>query len=95
MLLAEKLAADGQLKGSAFNFSNEQQITVLELVELLLRKLNSSLSPIVQNQVSNEIRSQYLSSAKARRILGWKPLFTLEEGLDRTISWYREVLGNA
>ena len=31
-------------------------------------------------------------AAKARRVLGWAPEFTLDEGLDRTIAWYREFL---
>jgi CDP-glucose 4,6-dehydratase len=94
MLLAERLASEAQLKGLAFNFSNEQQITVLELVEVILKKLNSSFAPVVQNQAWNEIRCQYLSAARAREMLNWKPLFTLDEGLEHTIAWYRKVLGN-
>jgi CDP-glucose 4,6-dehydratase len=43
----------------------------------------------VLNQASNEIREQRLSSAKARRVLGWKPVFSLDQGLARTIDWYR------
>jgi CDP-glucose 4,6-dehydratase len=93
ILLAEKLAADPKLKGLAFNFSNEQQVTVLALVELILKKMNSPLAPVVQNQVSNEIRNQYLNAARARQMLNWKPLFSLDEGLERTIAWYREALG--
>ncbi len=94
MLLAERLASEAKLKGLAFNFSNEQQITVLELVELILKKLNSAFVPVVQNQALNEIRCQYLSAARAREMLNWKPLFTLDEGLEHTIAWYRKVLEN-
>ncbi len=93
MLLAERLAANLALRGHAFNFSNESQISVLELVNLILRKMNSSLQPEVLNQASNEIRHQYLSAERARTMLNWKPQFTLDEGLDRTIAWYREFLG--
>ena len=93
-LLAERLATDSSLKGLAFNFSNEQQITVLALTDLILKKLNSPLVPEVQNQALNEIRCQYLSAAKAREMLNWKPLFTLDEGLEHTIAWYRKVLVN-
>jgi CDP-glucose 4,6-dehydratase len=46
----------------------------------------------VRNEASNEIRHQYLSAAKVRRELGWAPLFTLEEGMQRTVSWYRDFL---
>jgi len=92
MLLAEKLLSTQSLSGQAFNFSNEIQVTVLELVDLILQKMNSSLTPDVRNEASNEIRHQYLSAARARAELNWSPLFTLEEGLTKTISWYREFL---
>ncbi|GIV69765.1 MAG: CDP-glucose 4,6-dehydratase [Caldilinea sp.] len=94
MLLAERLAENPALRGEAFNFSNELQITVLELVEKILRRMGSSLTPEIRNEASNEIRHQYLSAEKARRVLGWRPLFTLEEGLDRTIAWYREFFAH-
>lgn len=93
MLLAERLAEDPALRGMGFNFSNEIQVNVLELVEILLEKLESSLTPDVRNEASHEIRHQYLSAERARKMLGWRPLFTLDEGLTRTIEWYREFLG--
>jgi CDP-glucose 4,6-dehydratase len=93
MLLAEKLAANPALKGEAFNFSNELQITVKELVDRILRSMGSSLVPEVRNEAQREIKLQYLSAEKARKQLGWAPLFTLEEGLARTVKWYREYLG--
>ena len=92
MILAEKLADAPELGGQAFNFSNEIQVTVLELVERILRLMNSDLQPEVRNEATNEIRHQYLNAAKARRVLGWQPLFTLDEGLRRTIEWYRGFL---
>ncbi len=96
MLLAEKLLGQSErLRGQAFNFSNEIQVTVTELVKLILEKMNSALAPDICNEASNEIRHQYLSAERARQQLDWKPLFTLDEGLTRTISWYREFLEGA
>lgn len=92
MVLAERLAADRTLVGAAFNFSNEIQVTVLELVRTILRLMESDLEPDVRNEASGEIRYQYLSAEKARRVLGWAPRFSLEDGLTRTIAWYREML---
>ena len=92
MLLAERLASDPTLCGQAFNFSNENQVSVLDLVDLILRKLKSSLRPEILNQASHEIRHQFLSAERARTILDWRPQFTLETGLDRTLAWYREFL---
>ena len=93
MLLAERLASDAALRGQAFNFSYEIQLSVLDMVELILQKMKSSLRPEVLNQASNEIRHQFLSAERARTILNWRPQFTLESGLDRTLAWYREFLG--
>jgi CDP-glucose 4,6-dehydratase len=90
MLLAEKLAGKPELKGEAFNFSNEIQVTVSQIVRRILDLMGSDLQPDVRNEVSNEIRHQYLSAAKARQMLGWLPLYTLEEGLQKTIDWYRD-----
>jgi len=92
MLLAERLAGDPSLRGMAFNFSNEIQITVLELVMHILREMRSELVPDIRKEASNEIRRQYLNAARARAMLGWSPLFTLDEGLSRTIAWYRDFL---
>jgi CDP-glucose 4,6-dehydratase len=92
MLLAERLATYKELHGAAFNFSNELQITVSNLVGKIMKHMNFSLEPDIRNEASNEILHQYLSAERARRVLGWSPLFTLEEGLDRTIGWYRNFL---
>jgi CDP-glucose 4,6-dehydratase len=96
MLLAERLALDPALGGQAFNFSNEEAITVFDLVERILRAMGATnLVPQVLNQASNEIREQRLSSAKARRVLGWEPVFSLDQGLARTIDWYRAFFAEA
>lgn len=92
--LAEHLAQKPELRGQAFNFSNEIQVTVLELVERLLALMKSDLEPDIRNEATNEIRHQYLSAAKAREHLNWKPRFSLDEGLTRTIEWYKDFLQN-
>jgi CDP-glucose 4,6-dehydratase len=90
MLLAEKLAGNRQLAGEAFNFSQELQITVEALVRRILGGMGLGLEPDIRNEASNEIRHQYLSAAKARDALGWAPLFTLDQALDKTVTWYRD-----
>ncbi|MGB8981945.1 MAG: GDP-mannose 4,6-dehydratase, partial [Anaerolineales bacterium] len=90
MLLAEQLAAQPGIKGQAYNFSNEIQVTVREIVERISKIMGFSLAPQICNETSNEIRHQYLSAEKARRELGWRPMFDLDEGLQRTIDWYKD-----
>jgi CDP-glucose 4,6-dehydratase len=95
ILLAERLADNPKLHGEAFNFSNETPVSVLEIVERISRLMGSNLKPVILNEASNEIRRQYLSSAKARKLLKWRPLVTLDEGLERTISWYSDFVSSA
>ena len=95
MLLAEQLAAKPELKGEAFNFSNEIQMTVSEIVAEILKLMGSALQAEIRNEVNNEILHQYLSAEKARSQLGWSPLFTLDKGLARTIEWYKNFFGAA
>ncbi len=89
MMLAEKMQ-DPRLHGEAFNFSNELQVTVLDIVNAVLQEMGGSLKPVILNEATNEIQHQYLSARKAREMLGWKPHYTLEEGLKRTVAWYVE-----
>ena len=88
MHLAEQMAQQPELSGHAFNMSTELQISVLELVQKILQVMGSSLQPVVLNQASNEIKHQYLDASKARELLSWQPLFTIDEGLTKTIEWY-------
>lgn len=90
IMLAEKLADNSTIAGQAFNFSNEQPVTVIELVEIIIRLMNSKLEPVILHESSNEIIKQYLNAKKAKEILGWEPLFSLEEGLKLTIKWYKK-----
>ncbi|WP_204106168.1 MULTISPECIES: GDP-mannose 4,6-dehydratase [Spirulina sp. CCY15215] len=82
-----------EVVGEAFNFSNELQVTVLEIVKTILNLMNrEDIFPIILGEAYNEIKHQYLSANKARTLLNWKPSFSLEAGLAETIAWYREFL---
>ncbi len=89
LLLAQKMD-ELNIYGQAFNFSNENQLTVLELARKIINLIGSPLEPKILNQANNEIKHQYLSAKKAREILGWKPKYNFDEALLKTIDWYRE-----
>ena len=93
LLLAERLGGDPALAGEAFYFSDERRLSVLALTRTILDEMGSDLEPVVLGQAPHEIAHQSLLAGKARERLGWKPAFTLEQGLDRTIGWYRWLLG--
>jgi CDP-glucose 4,6-dehydratase len=87
--LAECMARQPEVAGQAFNFSNEIQVSVLNLVARILRLMHSKLTPEVRGEALHEIKHQYLSAAKARQMLNWRPRYELDEALSETIAWYR------
>ena len=92
--LAECLSKRPEIAGEAFNFSNELQVTALDMVQRIRKAMNSDLEPDIRADSKNEIPHQYLSAEKARRMLGWKPSFDLDTALVQTIGWYRDFLGS-
>ncbi|EKE02218.1 MAG: hypothetical protein ACD_20C00410G0004 [uncultured bacterium] len=90
MHLAQKMA-ELDIMGEAFNFSNEIQVSTLELTQLILQVMQrEDLEPVILNESKNEIKHQYLSANKARKVIDWHPSYTLEQGLLETIEWYKE-----
>jgi CDP-glucose 4,6-dehydratase len=90
--LAERLP-DDRFVGQAFNFGTETPMSVLDVVDLILTLMDSShLTPDIRNEATHEIPRQFLDCSKARSMLGWRPRFLVEEGLQETIAWYRAYL---
>lgn len=86
--LAERLPHE-DFDGEAFNFGTETPMSVVDMVQMILRLMGrEDLQPQILGQATHEILRQYLDCEKARRLLDWKPLYTLEEGLRETIAWY-------
>jgi CDP-glucose 4,6-dehydratase len=84
-----KSMEDKSIHGDAFNFSTEQPLTVVDIVKKVLNSMDSDLEPVILNKATNEIKDQYLSAHKARLLLKWHPLYTLEDGLKETVDWYK------
>ncbi len=92
-LLLASHSQDKHIRGEAFNFSGEQAWTVLEIVGNIQKLMKCEhIEPTILNQASAEIRDQYLDSSKAKRLLKWAPLFSLEKGLVHTIEWYKDFM---
>jgi len=88
LTLAEKMS-DTSVGGEVFNFSDERRISVLGLTELIVKLMNRPhLDPVVLGFTRSDRSVRAISSDKARRLLGWTPRISLENGLLETIEWY-------
>ena len=90
LLLAEKIQ---EVIGEAFNFGAGAPVQMLDLVKRVIKAAGKEgrLEPrvLLQQKIEREIDAQYLSADKAETRLGWRAEIGLDEGLRRTIDWYR------
>lgn len=93
MMLAEALDRP-DIRGQAFNCSTDEPMSVLEMTRLILSlSPHPRMQPIVLNEVKNEIKDQYLNSAKIEAAIGWQPAWSREAALVETLAWYAQYLG--
>lgn len=96
LTLAERLL-DEAVPGEAFNFSAEQPRSVREVVERLIAiSGRTHLKPRIlgQSVPEGEIAHQYLSAAKAKRVLGWQASWAMDDALAKTLAWYEAYLAD-
>jgi CDP-glucose 4,6-dehydratase len=82
----------GEAGGEAFNAGGGASHRVVDVVRLVCRLAGTDVEPDIRGQgtPSGEIDRQWLDHGKLTALTGWRPTVDLEEGLSRTIAWYRE-----
>lgn len=92
LMLAERLE-EHDLCGKAINFGSGNPATALEVTDTIIRiSPDPGLQPVILDEVENEIRDEYLSPERARALLQWEVLESLESGLKKTMAWYDRFL---
>ncbi|MDQ3572685.1 MAG: GDP-mannose 4,6-dehydratase [Actinomycetota bacterium] len=91
LAIAEGLERD-DVRGQAFNAGGGRSYPVGEVVAMIARLSGSGVEPDIRGtgNPAGEIDRQYVDPTKLRETLGWEPAVGLEEGLKRTLEWYRE-----
>jgi CDP-glucose 4,6-dehydratase len=91
LAIAAALEGDGAA-GEAFNAGGERPHSVREVVEAVVSAGGNGVAPDFQGESSldGEIDRQYVDSTKLRELTGWTPEVELEDGLRRTLEWYRD-----
>jgi CDP-glucose 4,6-dehydratase len=91
LAIADSLDRD-DVRGEAFNAGGERPYSVLEIVTEIARIAGSGAEPEIRGtgNPEGEIDRQYVDAAKIRERCGWSPAVSLEEGIGRTVDWYRD-----
>ena len=74
------------------NIGNPEEFTILELAEKVIQLTGSSSKIIYKDLPSDDPQQRQPDIQKARKVLGWEPKVSLDEGLKSTIAYFDEVL---
>jgi CDP-glucose 4,6-dehydratase len=91
LAIADALDRD-DVRGEAFNAGGGQAHRIGDVVALIAQLADTGVEPEIRGKgnPAGEIDRQYVDPTKLRETVGWEPSVGLEEGLSRTIAWYRE-----
>lgn len=76
-------------KGEIFNLGVPQEVRIIELAETIKRLTNSKSKIEFTKLPVDDPRRRKPDISKAKRVLGWEPKVDLEEGLEKTIEYYK------
>lgn len=79
-----------KFEGKAVNVGTGEKYAVLEVVEKILSLMNAEVKPVILNRAEDEIRAQYMVSEIFKVLAGWRPRYTMDEGLKLTIDEYKK-----
>jgi CDP-glucose 4,6-dehydratase len=97
LALAERMYTDGNQWAGAWNFgpSDDSAVPVSALADLLVKHWGDGCwRPAEDANAPHEARYLKLDCSKARTLLGWKPVLTLNKAVDLTMRWYRQSWSN-
>ena len=84
------LAAEKYDKSEPINIGSGREITINELVELIIKLMNADLKIRWNTQKPNGQPRRCLNIDKAKKEIGFVPSVSIEDGLRKTIEWYEE-----
>jgi nucleoside-diphosphate-sugar epimerase len=78
-----------QASGEVINLATGGRISLNLLFETMSRLVGGKVTPVYAEERAGDVRDSQADITKARRLLGFEPRVSLEEGLRRTVEWYR------
>jgi len=89
---ANILALKSNVTNEVFNISSEREISLKELLDIILKITKSNLNPVYQPRGSKLVARKFGCSEKAKKMLSFEPEISLKEGLKKVIAWYKKEL---
>lgn len=85
------LALDASAENQVYNLEGPTKITIRDIAETINRILGGGVKIVYTPARPGDYAGKQVSAEKARRELGWEARVSFEEGMRRTIQWYRQT----
>lgn len=86
---ANIMAAESRETG-VFNIGYGASTTIAELASTIIESLDKDIEPLHEEPRDGDIRHSFADISKAKRAIGYEPIYSLEEGLKETIRWFND-----
>lgn len=88
-VIEANILAMGEDKHGIYNIGTGKETDMNQVAKIIAQAVGSKTKPIHRDPVAGEERRSALDCARAKEVLGWKPTVTIEEGVARTVAWFR------
>lgn len=82
-------SAPAESSGQVFNVAGGRRVSVNELVEVLISIIGSGVKPVYEPARAGDVRDSLAGLERAKAVLGWQPAVKLEDGLRKTVAWFK------
>lgn len=89
--IIKMMETDDEITGP-INLGNPQEFTMIELANLIIEKTNSKSKIVFMDLPKDDPTRRKPDISKAKELLKWEPIVSLDEGLDKTIEYFRKLV---
>ncbi|MBN1405320.1 MAG: GDP-mannose 4,6-dehydratase, partial [Candidatus Omnitrophica bacterium] len=88
------IANSDKVMGEEINIASEQDISIKQLAEKIIKKINPKAALILDKDrvrpENSEVGKLLGSNKKIKKLTDWRPAYDLDKGLEETISWFKD-----
>jgi UDP-glucose 4-epimerase len=77
--------------GEDFNLGKGERCSVNELISLLIKTTGNAIEPIYTKEMRGDVSHTWADITKAKKMLGYNPQISIEEGLQKFVAWYKSM----
>jgi nucleoside-diphosphate-sugar epimerase len=84
-----RMLVNDNVRGEVVNIGSQNEVSIMDLAKMIIRLTDSSSKMVFTEARPDDPRKRCPNISKAKRLLGWEPKISLEDGLQYTIEWFK------